>query len=62
MLRGRHGHDGMVAGFKKIYNQCYHMYEELEDTKGVIKVRKSTKDRQHNGQNISTYIATKIFR
>jgi hypothetical protein len=38
------------------------MYEELEDTKGVIKVRKSTKDRQHNGQNILTYIATKIFR
>jgi hypothetical protein len=24
--------------------------EEFEDTKGVIGIRKSTKDRQHNGQ------------
>jgi len=24
--------------------------EEFEDTKGVIKIRKSKKDRQHNGQ------------
>jgi len=26
------------------------MEEEFEDTKGVISVRKSKKDRQHNGQ------------
>jgi hypothetical protein len=26
------------------------MQEEFEDTKGVIRVRKLTKDRQHNGQ------------
>jgi len=25
-------------------------YEEFEDTKGVIRIRKSQKDRQHNGQ------------
>jgi hypothetical protein len=24
--------------------------EEFEDTKGVIRIRKSKKDRQHNGQ------------
>jgi hypothetical protein len=26
------------------------MHEEFEDTKGVIRIRKSKKDRQHNGQ------------
>jgi len=26
------------------------LQEELEDTKGVIRIRKSKKDRQHNGQ------------
>ena len=26
-------------------------YEEFEDTKGVIRIRKSKKNRQHNGQN-----------
>ena len=26
------------------------MQEEFEDTKGVIRSRKSKKDRQHNGQ------------
>ena len=26
------------------------MQEEFEDTKGVIRIRKSQKDRQHNGQ------------
>jgi hypothetical protein len=25
-------------------------YEEFEDTKGVIRIRKSEKNRQHNGQ------------
>jgi len=25
-------------------------YEEFKDTKGVIRIRKSMKDRQHNGQ------------
>jgi hypothetical protein len=25
--------------------------EEFEDTKGVIRIRKSKKDRHHNGQN-----------
>ena len=28
----------------------YIWYEEFEDIKGVIKYRKSKKDRQHNGQ------------
>ena len=27
------------------------MREEFEDAKGVIRIRKSKKDRQHNGQN-----------
>ena len=26
------------------------MKEEFEDTKGIIRIRKSKKDRQHNGQ------------
>jgi hypothetical protein len=26
------------------------MCEEIEDTKGVIRIRKSKKDKQHNGQ------------
>jgi len=26
------------------------LYEEFEDTKGVIRIRKSKKNRQHNGQ------------
>ena len=26
------------------------MREEFDDTKGVIRIRKSKKDRQHNGQ------------
>jgi hypothetical protein len=26
------------------------MFEEFEETKGVITIRKSKKDRQHNGQ------------
>jgi hypothetical protein len=30
---------------------CYGpLTEELDDTKGVIRIRKSKKDRQHNGQ------------
>jgi hypothetical protein len=30
------------------------MKEEFEDTKGVIRIRKSKKNRQHNGQKKST--------
>jgi len=26
------------------------LLEEFEDTKGVIRIRKATKDRQHNGK------------
>ena len=26
------------------------LYEEFEDTKGIIRIRKSKKNRQHNGQ------------
>jgi len=29
---------------------CNGLQEEFEDTKGVIKIRKSKKNRQHNGQ------------
>ena len=28
----------------------YYLKEEFEDTKGVIRIRKSKKDRQHNSQ------------
>jgi hypothetical protein len=28
----------------------YELYEEFEDTKGVIRIRISKKNRQHNGQ------------
>jgi hypothetical protein len=28
------------------------LQEELKDTKGVIRIRKSKKNRQHNGQKI----------
>ena len=28
----------------------FHMYEEFEDTKGVIRICISKKNRQHNGQ------------
>jgi len=30
------------------------LYEEFEDTKGVIRIRKLKKDRQHNGQKKRT--------
>jgi hypothetical protein len=36
--------------------------EEFEDTKGVIKIRKSKKDRQHNGQRKGTEGRTKIYK
>ena len=29
--------------------KCKMVQEEFEDTKGVIRIRKSKKDRQHNG-------------
>ena len=35
--------------------------EEFEDTKGIIRIRKSKKDRQHNGQK-KTYKRTNIER
>jgi hypothetical protein len=28
----------------------YRLQEEFDDTKGLIKIRKSKKDRKHNGQ------------
>jgi hypothetical protein len=31
-------------------NLIWKLKEEFEDTKGVIRIRKSKKDRQHNGQ------------
>jgi hypothetical protein len=42
------------------------MQEEFEDTKGVIRSRKSKKDRQHNGQksnqwSIKHYMETKVW-
>jgi hypothetical protein len=36
-------------------------YEEFEDTKGIIRIRKSKKDRQHNGQKKNDNRKTKIY-
>jgi hypothetical protein len=36
--------------------------EEFEDIKGVIRIRKSKKDRQHNGQNKKTKGQTTIYK
>jgi hypothetical protein len=33
------------------YGHDHGLQEEFEDTKGVIKIHKSKKDRQHNDQN-----------
>ena len=33
-----------------MYIESIQMYEEFEDTKRVIRIRNSKKDRQHNGQ------------
>jgi hypothetical protein len=30
---------------------CIYIYEQFEDTKGVIRIRKLKKNIQHNGQN-----------
>jgi len=34
--------------FQKRYNVSIYLLEEFEDTKGVIRIRKSMKDWQHN--------------
>ena len=40
-----------VESNKRLLNLCLILLlKEFEDTKGVIKIRKSKKDRQHNGQ------------
>jgi hypothetical protein len=36
--------------YKESLNLIWKLKEEFEDTKGVIRIRKSKKDRQHNGQ------------
>jgi hypothetical protein len=40
----------MECGFPGVGGNQRSFYEEFEDTKGVIRIRESTKDRQHNGQ------------
>ena len=37
------------------------MQEEFEDTKGVIRIRKSKKNRQHNGQKKKYKRTSKSF-
>jgi hypothetical protein len=37
-------------------------YKEFEDNKGVIRIRKSKKKRQHNGQRKSTKGQTTIYK
>ena len=45
---------GSLRVYKILYSaahtHCRRDYEEFEDTKGVIRIRKSKEDRQHNGQ------------
>jgi hypothetical protein len=36
--------------FKYFEFQLFHVKEEFVDTKGIIGIRKSKKNRQHNGQ------------
>jgi hypothetical protein len=43
-----------------IYAHC--MYEEFVDTKGVIKIHKSKKDGQYNGQKKRTKGQTTIYK
>ena len=38
------------------------MEDEFEDTKGVIRIRKSKKDRQNNGQGKRTKEQTTIYK
>ena len=40
----------LSMGFIMLVNVINNLYEEFEDTKGVIRIRKSKKDRQHNDQ------------
>ena len=42
------------------YKSC--IKEEFEDTKGVIRIQTSKKDRQHNGQMKSTKGKTTIYK
>ena len=37
-------------------------YEEVEDTKGVIRIHKSKTNRQHNGQKRRTNGQTTIYK
>jgi hypothetical protein len=41
-----------LENFKKciLQSRFVYLYEEFEETKGVIRIRKSKKNRQHNGQ------------
>ena len=40
----------IVAGLNQFYGPKPTLSEEFEDTKGVMRIRKSKKDRQHNCQ------------
>jgi hypothetical protein len=42
----------MHGAFHHSWNRSCHMYDEFEDTKGVIRISKSKKNRPHNGQMI----------
>ena len=39
-----------VIGFHESERSCICVLEEFEDTKGAIRIRKSKKNKQHNGQ------------
>ena len=40
----------MKTDINPITERDINVYEELEDNKGVLRIRKSKKDRQHNDQ------------
>jgi len=41
----------LIQSLVGIVNSLIHPKKEFKDTKGVIRIRKSMKDRHHNGQN-----------
>ena len=45
-----------VGGKQLIYALFYLLQEEFEDTKGVIRIRKSKKNRQHNGFDLHVLV------
>jgi type III secretory pathway component EscU len=50
MVKGRKRTKELTMLNKTLKDTKDNIQEEFKDTKGVIRIRKSKKDRQHNGQ------------